>query len=52
MFEQIEDPLFSEPCKIIKNWDQIKCAFRYFAATLRAHEISKMMAQIKKRYLL
>ena len=48
MVEQIEEPLFSGPCKSIKNWDQTKCMFRDAAATLRDHEISKMTAQTKK----
>ena len=48
MVEQIECSLFSGPYESINNWDQTKCTFRYVAATIRAHEISKMTAQTKK----
>ena len=48
MVEHIEDPLFFGPCESIKNWDKIKCMFRDAAATLCAHEISKMTAQTKR----
>ena len=48
MVEQIEDPLFSGPCKNIKNWDQYKYTFLDAADALRSHEISKMTAQTKK----
>ena len=48
MVKQIEDPLFSGPCKIIKNWDQTKCTFCDAAATLWSNEISKMTAQTRK----
>ena len=48
MVEQIEDPLFSGPCDIIKNWYQTKCTFRDAAATLCAHDISKITTQTKR----
>ena len=35
--EEIEDPLFSDPCKIIKNWVECKKTFRDAAAMLCAH---------------
>ena len=48
MVEQIEDPLLSGPCGSINNWYKTKCKFRDAAATLSAHDISKMTAQTKK----
>ena len=48
MVEHIEYPLFSGPCDSIKNWYQTKCTFSDAAATLCAHEISKITAQTKK----
>ena len=48
MFEQIEDPLLSGPCGIIKNWVESNTTFHNAAATLRAHEIGKLDGQTKK----
>ena len=48
MAKQIEDLLFSGPCDSIENFDQPKCMFCDAAATLHAHEISKITAQCKK----
>ena len=48
MVEQIEDPLFTGPCKSIKNWGSYKNIFSDAAATLRAHEIGKNSVQTKK----
>ena len=48
MVKQIEDPIFSGLCNIIKNWDETKRTFRYAAPTLRVHEVSKMTAQTKR----
>ena len=38
---------FSGPCDSINNWNIIRRKFWYDAATLWAHEISKMMSQTK-----
>ena len=48
MVEQIEDMLFSGPCESIKNWYESNKTFRDAAATLCAHEISKLDIQTKK----
>ena len=48
MVEQIEDPLFTGPCKSIKNWDSPKKTFWDAAATLSAHEIGKNAGQTNK----
>ena len=47
MVEQIYNPLFSGPCESINNWDRVKHSFCDAAATLQAHEISKMTSQTK-----
>ena len=48
MVQQIEDPLLSGTCKIIKNWDKAKSSFHDVAAMMRAHKISKMTDQTKR----
>ena len=47
MVEHNEDPLFSGTCYIINNWYDTRYTFRDTTATLRAHEISKIMTQTK-----
>ena len=47
MVEQIEDYIFSGPCKCINKWDTHRHRFCDSAATLQAHEISKMTTQTK-----
>ena len=48
MVDQIENPLFSGPCKSITNWTGTRKTFRDAAATLQDHEISKNGGQTKK----
>ena len=49
MVEKIEDPLFSGPCEIIKNWDKGKHSFCDAAIMLCAQKISKMVAHTNRR---
>ena len=48
MVEQIEDPLFSQPCEIIKNRYPYKCTFHDVEDNSRAHDTSTITAQTKK----
>ena len=48
LVSQIEYPLFSGPCKSIRNWASSRKTFCDAAATLRGHEISKNVGQTKK----
>ena len=48
MIEQIEDLLYSGPCRSIKNWDNIKKTFCNATDTLRSHEIGQNDSQTKK----
>ena len=48
MVDQIEEPLFSGLCGIIKNWDTGKHSFCDTAAIMRAHKISKMTAHTNR----
>ena len=48
MVKHIEYPLFSGPCKVIKNQDTDRHTFRESTVNLRAYKISKMTAQNKR----
>ena len=48
MVEDIEDPVFSDPWKSIKNWDTIMHPFFDDGSTMQAYEISMMTAQTKR----
>ena len=48
MVEDIEDPVFSDPWKSIKNWDTIMHPFFDDEATMQAYEISMMTTQTKR----
>ena len=47
MAEKIEDPLFSGPCKNIKDWPQTQWKVCDTSATLHSNAISSMKYQIK-----
>ena len=46
--DQIEDPLFSRPCKNIKKWPQTQWKVYDTSETVRPNDISSMTAQMKR----